>query len=154
MRHPVTLIRGDGTGPELAAVTQSVLDATGVAFEWHPVEAGVDVMEKLGTPLPDAVRLQPFPRVGCRAELGAEQAGRAKDVTLGQHPDEPVTIDNGEMAKANQIHESARNPQAVVRRDCRHRRAHQVPHCHGHLLSGLQFAAPFERHLSPTLSGW
>jgi isocitrate dehydrogenase (NAD+) len=55
MRHPVTLIRGDGTGPELAAVTQSVLDATGVAFEWHPVEAGVDVMETLGTPLPDTV---------------------------------------------------------------------------------------------------
>ena len=55
MTHPVTLIRGDGTGPELAAVTRSVLDATGVAFEWHAVEAGVDVMEKKGTPLPDDV---------------------------------------------------------------------------------------------------
>ena len=32
MAHPVTLIRGDGTGPELAAVTREVLDATGVAF--------------------------------------------------------------------------------------------------------------------------
>ncbi|MBK7644053.1 MAG: isocitrate/isopropylmalate dehydrogenase family protein [Planctomycetes bacterium] len=55
MRHPVTLILGDGTGPELAAVTKSVLESTGVAFEWHEVEAGVDAMEKYGTPLPDAV---------------------------------------------------------------------------------------------------
>ena len=55
MRHPVTLIRGDGTGPELAAVTKTVLDATGVQFEWHEVDAGVDVMERLGTPLPDEV---------------------------------------------------------------------------------------------------
>ena len=55
MRHPVTLILGDGTGPELAAVTKSVLESTGVAFEWHEVEAGVDAMAKYGTPLPDAV---------------------------------------------------------------------------------------------------
>ena len=55
MRHPVTLILGDGTGPELAAVTKSVLESTGVAFEWHEVEAGVDAMAKYGTPLPEAV---------------------------------------------------------------------------------------------------
>ncbi len=55
MRHPVTLILGDGTGPELAAVTKSVLESTGVAFEWHEVEAGVDALAKYGTPLPDAV---------------------------------------------------------------------------------------------------
>jgi len=53
MVHPVTLIRGDGTGPELAAVTREVLDATGVAFEWHEAEAGVDAMETHKTPLPD-----------------------------------------------------------------------------------------------------
>ncbi|TAJ16826.1 MAG: isocitrate/isopropylmalate dehydrogenase family protein, partial [Planctomycetota bacterium] len=55
MKHPVTLILGDGTGPELAAVTRDVLDATGVQFDWHPVEAGVDVMAKRGTPLPPEV---------------------------------------------------------------------------------------------------
>jgi isocitrate dehydrogenase (NAD+) len=55
MRHPVTLIRGDGTGPELAQVTKDVLEATGVEFDWHEVDAGVDVMEKRGTPLPDDV---------------------------------------------------------------------------------------------------
>jgi len=55
MSHPVTLIRGDGTGPELAAVTKDVLDATGVAFDWNEVEAGIDIMETAGTPLPDEV---------------------------------------------------------------------------------------------------
>lgn len=55
MRHPVTLIRGDGTGPELAQVTRDVLDATGVAFDWHEVDAGVDIMATAGTPLPQAV---------------------------------------------------------------------------------------------------
>ena len=56
MKHPVTLVRGDGVGPELAQVTKDVLDATGVEFDWHIVEAGVDVMEEKGTPLPDDVR--------------------------------------------------------------------------------------------------
>lgn len=51
-KHSVTLVRGDGTGPELAAVTKDVLDATGVAFDWTIAEAGVDVMETRGTPLP------------------------------------------------------------------------------------------------------
>jgi isocitrate/isopropylmalate dehydrogenase len=53
MAHPVTLIRGDGTGPELAAVAREVLDATGVAIAWHEAEAGADVMARCGTPLPD-----------------------------------------------------------------------------------------------------
>ena len=55
MRHPVTLIRGDGTGPELASVARHVLDATGVSFEWHEVEAGVDILKAAGTPLPQSV---------------------------------------------------------------------------------------------------
>ncbi|ABX04097.1 MAG TPA: isocitrate/isopropylmalate dehydrogenase family protein [Herpetosiphon sp.] len=55
MAHRVTLIRGDGTGPELAEATRRVLEATGVAFDWDIQDAGVDVMEQLGTPLPDSV---------------------------------------------------------------------------------------------------
>lgn len=55
MAYPVTLIRGDGTGPELADVTQKVLEATGVQFNWDIQEAGLDVMAKEGTPLPDRV---------------------------------------------------------------------------------------------------
>jgi isocitrate dehydrogenase (NAD+) len=52
MAHRVTLIPGDGTGPELTEATRSVLEATGVAFEWDVRQAGVDVMEEAGTPLP------------------------------------------------------------------------------------------------------
>jgi isocitrate dehydrogenase (NAD+) len=55
MRHPVTLIRGDGTGPELAQVTRDVLDATGASFDWHEVDAGIDVHAKTGNPMPDEV---------------------------------------------------------------------------------------------------
>ena len=55
MAHEVTLITGDGTGPELAAAARQCVDATGVDIRWDVQEAGVDVMEKTGTPLPDAV---------------------------------------------------------------------------------------------------
>jgi isocitrate dehydrogenase (NAD+) len=51
----VTLIPGDGTGPELAAAARRVIDATGVAIDWEVRDAGVDVMEKCGTPLPAEV---------------------------------------------------------------------------------------------------
>ncbi len=55
MVHEVTLVRGDGTGPELIEAARRVLEATGVQFKWDVQDAGVDVMEKLGTPLPEAV---------------------------------------------------------------------------------------------------
>jgi len=53
MGHLVTLIPGDGTGPELTEATRRVLEATGVALEWDVRQAGVDVMEEAGTPLPE-----------------------------------------------------------------------------------------------------
>ena len=56
MAHRVTLIPGDGTGPELTEATRRVLEATGVEFEWDVREAGADVMKKYGgNPLPDEV---------------------------------------------------------------------------------------------------
>ena len=55
MAYEVTLITGDGTGPELAAAARQCVDATGVAINWDVQEAGIDVMEKTGNPLPDAV---------------------------------------------------------------------------------------------------
>ena len=55
MSTTVTFIRGDGTGPELAEATARVLDATGVGFEWDWQDAGVDVYEQEGTPMPDRV---------------------------------------------------------------------------------------------------
>src|SRR5260221_150317 len=53
MTPRVTMIPGDGTGPELTEATRRVLEATGVAFDWDVQEAGVDVMETTGTPLPE-----------------------------------------------------------------------------------------------------
>ncbi|MEN8180403.1 MAG: isocitrate/isopropylmalate dehydrogenase family protein [Pseudomonadota bacterium] len=55
MTYRVTLIPGDGTGPEVTAATRRVLDATGIAFDWQVQEAGTDVMDAYGTPLPDHV---------------------------------------------------------------------------------------------------
>ncbi len=55
MSHRVTLIPGDGIGPELAEATRRVLDASGVAFEWEVVDAGEAVMAEHGTPLPEHV---------------------------------------------------------------------------------------------------
>ncbi|MFM1801352.1 MAG: hypothetical protein RJA81_704, partial [Planctomycetota bacterium] len=55
MAHQVTLIPGDGVGPELAEATRKCIDATGVKIDWDVQEAGVDIMAKVGTPVPDSV---------------------------------------------------------------------------------------------------
>ena len=55
MPHRVTLIPGDGTGPEITEATRRVLEATGVRFDWDVQQAGVDVYKQEGTPLPDRV---------------------------------------------------------------------------------------------------
>ena len=55
MAHKVTLIPGDGIGPELTEATRRVLEATGVAFEWDVQPAGAEVMaEHGGNPLPES----------------------------------------------------------------------------------------------------
>jgi isocitrate dehydrogenase (NAD+) len=55
MAYRATFIPGDGVGPELSEATRRVLEATGVEFEWDFQEAGADVMDKYGTPLPEHV---------------------------------------------------------------------------------------------------
>ena len=55
MAQTVTLIPGDGIGPELAEATRRVLDASGVKFDWEVIDAGEAVMAKEGTPLPQSV---------------------------------------------------------------------------------------------------
>lgn len=55
MAYNITLIRGDGTGPELAMAARSCIDATGVKINWDVQEAGVDIMKTAGTPLPDSL---------------------------------------------------------------------------------------------------
>src|SRR5262245_2512863 len=55
MAHLVTLIPGDGIGPEVTEAARFVLQATGVPVEWNVQDAGAAVMEREGTPLPDRV---------------------------------------------------------------------------------------------------
>src|SRR3989344_4985546 len=55
MAHKVTLIPGDGTGPEIMATVRKVVDATGVKIDWDVQEAGVDIMKPAGPPLPNSV---------------------------------------------------------------------------------------------------
>ncbi len=55
MAQTVTLIPGDGTGPEVTGSVQEVFEALEVDIEWEVAEAGETVMEKEGTPLPENV---------------------------------------------------------------------------------------------------
>ena len=54
-RHAVTLIPGDGVGPEICDAAVRVIEATGVAFDWDVHQAGENVIKEFGTPLPDHV---------------------------------------------------------------------------------------------------
>ena len=54
-RHSVTLVPGDGVGPEICDATLRCLEATGVEFDWDVQQAGENVMSKYGTPLPEHV---------------------------------------------------------------------------------------------------
>jgi isocitrate dehydrogenase (NAD+) len=54
-RHAVTLIPGDGVGPEICDAAVRVLEATGVDFEWDVHQAGENVIKEFGTPLPELV---------------------------------------------------------------------------------------------------
>jgi isocitrate dehydrogenase (NAD+) len=55
MTYNITLIPGDGTGPEIVEAARRCIEATGVKIKWETVEAGIDIMEKAGTPLPPEV---------------------------------------------------------------------------------------------------
>lgn len=52
MAHLVTLVPGDGIGPEVSEAARRVVDATGAGIEWVVEEAGAAVLEREGTPLP------------------------------------------------------------------------------------------------------
>ncbi len=53
--YNITLIPGDGTGPEISEAAKRVIEATGVPIQWDVQDAGIDVYEKEGTPLPQRV---------------------------------------------------------------------------------------------------
>ena len=53
MKHTITLIPGDGIGPEVVAATVQIIEAAGVEVEWETQLAGAHALEKFGTTLPD-----------------------------------------------------------------------------------------------------
>ncbi len=53
--YNVTLIPGDGVGPEITEATLVAIEATGIKFNWETVKAGADIIEEEGTPLPQKV---------------------------------------------------------------------------------------------------
>ena len=55
MSHTITLIPGDGIGPEVAKATVRILEATGVKFEWESFQVGADAFEKYGEYIPKEV---------------------------------------------------------------------------------------------------
>jgi isocitrate dehydrogenase (NAD+) len=87
MTHRITLIPGDGIGPELAEATRRVLDASGPTFQWDVVDAGEAVMAEYGTPLPehvlDSIRRN---RVALKGPITTPIGGgfRSVNVTLRQ----------------------------------------------------------------------
>lgn len=87
MTHRVTLIPGDGIGPELADAAVAVLDATGLGIEWERVEAGERIMAARGTPLPDEVLVSiARNRVGLKGPITTPigEGFRSVNVTLRQ----------------------------------------------------------------------
>ncbi len=55
MKHTITLIPGDGIGPEIIAVTVRTVEATGVEIEWETQYGGAQALERFGSTLPDAL---------------------------------------------------------------------------------------------------
>jgi len=85
MAHSVTLIPGDGTGPELIDATRRVLEATGAVFEWDIRPAGEEVMhEHGGNPLPeetlDSIRKN---RVALKGPITTPVGGGFRSVNVG-----------------------------------------------------------------------
>jgi isocitrate dehydrogenase (NAD+) len=85
MAHRVTLIPGDGTGPELVEATRRVLEATGVGFDWDVQPAGEEVMhEHGGNPLPeqtlDSIRRN---KVALKGPITTPVGGGFRSVNVG-----------------------------------------------------------------------
>lgn len=86
--YAVTLIPGDGTGPELCAVARDCIEATGVAIRWDVQPAGAAAMERHGTPIPaptlDSIRRN---RVALKGPLTTPPGSRSVSVALRQELD-------------------------------------------------------------------
>ena len=89
-KHAVTLLPGDGVGPEICDASVRLLEATGVEFEWDVQPAGESAMKEYGTPLPprtlDSIRRT---RVALKGPVGTPigTGFRSVNVALRQELD-------------------------------------------------------------------
>jgi len=84
----VTLIRGDGVGPEIAQAARRCVEATGAPIEWDIQDAGADIMKSQGTPLPDrTIKSIETTRVALKAPITTPVGTgfRSINVHLRQH---------------------------------------------------------------------
>ena len=115
MAHPVTLIPGDGTGPELAEATCRVLEATGVEIDWDVQHAGTDAMGQKGDIVSDlcagligGLGLAPGGNFGVDVAVFEPTHGSAPEyagqnrVTYDMKPsrDDPTAVGTSEVADA------------------------------------------------------
>ncbi|MEO7653217.1 MAG: isocitrate/isopropylmalate family dehydrogenase [Bryobacteraceae bacterium] len=83
MAHQITLIPGDGIGPEVAAATVRAVEATGVAIEWEVVNAGARALAETGQLLPDSViDSLNRTRVGLKGPVATPIAGGHQSVNV------------------------------------------------------------------------
>jgi isocitrate dehydrogenase (NAD+) len=83
MTHQVTLIPGDGIGPEVAEATVRAVDATGVIVEWERVEAGVRALAEFGQLIPDDVFASlEVTRVGLKGPTATPIAGGHQSINV------------------------------------------------------------------------
>jgi len=83
MPHQVTLIPGDGIGPEVAEATVRAVDATGAKIEWERVEAGVHALSEFGQLIPDDVYASlEVTRVGLKGPTATPIAGGHQSINV------------------------------------------------------------------------
>jgi len=83
MAHQITLIPGDGIGPEVAEATVRAVEATGVAVEWDRVQAGLNALTEYGTLLPDDVLASlEATRVGLKGPTATPIAGGHQSINV------------------------------------------------------------------------
>ena len=83
MPRQVTLIPGDGIGPEVAEATVRAVDATGVEIEWERVEAGVRALDEYGQLIPDDVYASlEVTRIGLKGPTATPIAGGHQSINV------------------------------------------------------------------------
>src|SRR5438477_12158526 len=83
MGHQITLIPGDGIGPEVAAATVRAVEATGVAIEWEVCNAGARALAETGSLLPESVlRSLERTRVGLKGPVTTPIGGGHQSINV------------------------------------------------------------------------